>query len=101
MVRRYLWSSDTGNIPTGRESGPKVFVVEYAERGSPMPSPSGQATRKACCRRYGEKRKEEANAILWWDRYGLMLIELYYLTSKGADVRLVLRCEKVSRTSFR
>jgi hypothetical protein len=31
--------SDTGNIPTGRESGPKVFVVRYAERGNLMPSP--------------------------------------------------------------
>jgi hypothetical protein len=41
-------SSDTDNIPTGRQSGPKVFVVEYAERGSPMPSPFGQANRKAC-----------------------------------------------------
>ena len=36
----FLWSSDTGNIPTGRESGPKVSVVEYADRANPMPSPS-------------------------------------------------------------
>ena len=47
VVRRFSKSSDTGNIPTGRESGPKVSVVEYAERGSPMPSPFGQANRKA------------------------------------------------------
>jgi len=59
-----LRPSDTDVIPTGRQGGPKVFVVKYAERGSPMPSPSGQANRKACFRRYGEKIEEEANAIL-------------------------------------
>ena len=32
-------SSDTDNIPTGRQSGPKVFAVRYVERGNPMPSP--------------------------------------------------------------
>jgi hypothetical protein len=41
-------TSDTGNTPAGRQSGPKVFVVRYAERGNPMPSPFGQANRKAC-----------------------------------------------------
>jgi len=31
VVRRGCITSDTGNIPTGRESGPKVFVVRDAE----------------------------------------------------------------------
>ena len=35
-----LESFDTGKTPTGRQSGPKVSVVEYAERGNLMPSPS-------------------------------------------------------------
>ena len=40
-VVRVSWrSSDTGDIPTGRQSGPKVSVVEYADRANPMPSPS-------------------------------------------------------------
>jgi len=29
------------NMPTGRQSGPKVFVVNYVERGNLMPSPPG------------------------------------------------------------
>jgi hypothetical protein len=39
VVRMFLWSSDTGNIPTGRQSGPTVSDVEYADRANPMPSP--------------------------------------------------------------
>ena len=40
-VVRVSWrSSDTGDIPTGRQSGPKVSVVEYADRANSMPSPS-------------------------------------------------------------
>ena len=50
--------------PPAEQSGPKVFVVKYADRGSLMPSPIGQANRKACCWWYGEKIEEEANAVL-------------------------------------
>ena len=39
VVRNDCRSSDTGDIPTGRQSGPKVFVVNYVERGNLMPSP--------------------------------------------------------------
>jgi hypothetical protein len=60
----YSRPSDTDNTPTGGQGGPKVFVVKYAERGSLMPLPSGQANRKACCRWYGGEKMEEANAIL-------------------------------------
>ncbi len=41
VVRRDCRTSDTGNTPTGRESGPKVSAVKYVERGNLMPSPSG------------------------------------------------------------
>jgi hypothetical protein len=34
-----LDASDTGSTPTGRKSGPKVLVVQYAERINLMPSP--------------------------------------------------------------
>lgn len=45
----------------------KSFVmVNHAERGNPVTSPdarSGRHYRKACCRRGGSKRLEEANAV--------------------------------------
>jgi hypothetical protein len=40
-------------LPPAEQSGPKVFAVRYAERGNPMPSPLGQANRKACYKRFG------------------------------------------------
>ena len=39
VVRMGCWTSDTGTIPTGRQSGPKVFAVDYVERGNLMPLP--------------------------------------------------------------
>jgi len=41
VVRRDFRTSDTGSIPTGRLSGPKVSDVRYAERGNLMPLPPG------------------------------------------------------------
>jgi hypothetical protein len=46
VVRMDCRTSDTGNTPAGRQSGPKVFVVRYAERGNLMPSPFVQANRR-------------------------------------------------------
>ena len=68
VVRRDCRTYDTGNTPTGRQSGPKVFVVKYVERGNLMPSPLlGQTNRKACCGRYGEKgwkkRRPSCNGV--------------------------------------
>ena len=54
--RTYSTPSDTDNIPASEEGGPKVFIVKYAERGSPMSWPFGQANRKACRRWYGGKK---------------------------------------------
>ena len=38
MVRRCVRSSDTGNIPTGRQSGAKVSAVKYVELANPVSS---------------------------------------------------------------
>jgi len=65
----FLWSSDTGNIPTGRESGPKVFVVGYVERGNPMPSPLGRLTVRHAVGGMGrDDGKSEGHPVMGWIR---------------------------------
>jgi hypothetical protein len=91
VVRVDCRTSDTGNTLAGRQSGPKVFAVRYVERGNPMPSPLGQANRKACCGRYGvrwwKKPRPSCNGVdTGWESQAR-----YYPTRKGADVHRVLR----------
>ena len=59
--------SDTGSIPTGRESGPKVLVVEYAERGARCRRPLGRLTVRHAVggmgRRERKKRMLSCNGV--------------------------------------
>ena len=69
MVRRGCRTSDTGSIPTGRESGPKVFAVGYVERGNPMPSPLGRLTVRHAVGGTGrEDGKSEGHPVMGWIR---------------------------------
>lgn len=69
-VRMGLRTSDTGSIPTGRQGGPKVFVVNYAERSNLMPSPFwGRLTvRHAVGGMGGEDGRSEGHPVMGWIR---------------------------------
>jgi len=69
VVRRGCRTSDTGSIPTGRESGPKVFAVGYVERGNPVPSPSGRLiVRHAVGGTGREDGKSKGHPVMGWIR---------------------------------
>ena len=77
MVRRGCRTSDTGNIPTGRESGPKVFVVRYAERGNPVPSPSGRLTVRHAAGGMGrEDGRSEGHPVMGWIRVESLRLDI-------------------------
>ncbi len=65
VPRRDSRTSNMGNSPTGRQSGPKVSVVKYVERSNLMPSPlyCGRLTVSMLWEVWGEMM-EEAKAIL-------------------------------------
>ena len=78
-----------GQYSHRQRSGPKVFDVRYVECVNPMPSPKGQANRKACCRWYGvrwwKKRRQSCNGV---DTDWEPPIR-HYLSRKGADVHRI------------
>jgi hypothetical protein len=54
-----------GSNATGGQSAPTPFVVTEAEHGNPVRFPlRGKVSRKASRRACGQRRMEEANAIL-------------------------------------
>ena len=61
--------SNTGNIPIGRESGPKVSAVRYVERGNPMPSPLGRLTVRHAVGGMGrDDGRSEGHLVMGWIR---------------------------------
>jgi len=63
--------SDTGAIPTGRQSGPKVFAVDYVERGNLMPLPQlgGRLTvRHAVGGMRRDDGRSEGHPVMGWIR---------------------------------
>jgi hypothetical protein len=53
-----------GNNATGGQSAPTPFVVTETEHGNPVRLPQGKANRKVSRQTCGQRRMEEANAIL-------------------------------------
>ena len=69
LVRNDCRSSDTGDIPTGRQSGPKVFVVNYVERSNLISPPQfrGRLTVRHAVR--GMERdggRSESHPVMGW-----------------------------------
>jgi hypothetical protein len=70
VVRRDCRTSDTGSTAAGRQSGPKVFAVRYAERGNPIPSPSlGRLTVRHAVGGMGrDDGKSQGHPVMGWIR---------------------------------
>ena len=71
VVRNDCRSSDAGDIPTGRQSGPKVFVVNYVERSNLIPPPQfrGRLTvRHAVGGMERDDGRSEGHPVMGWIR---------------------------------
>ena len=59
VVRSSFHMGDADSIPTGRESGPKVFDVGYVERGAPCHRPSGRLTVRQADEGMGSRERKK------------------------------------------